>query len=120
MLDFLRDHTADDDRAYQILVENEGDGTYVATSPALPGYVAYATSEGAAVKKLRKAIQRNLEGFAKDWGNASTSLEDLVSRHRTRLHFGLPLTTTAKVVLSAAALATAAGLVKLAQRLHRD
>jgi hypothetical protein len=35
------------------------------------------------------------------------------------LHFGLPLTTTAKIVLSSLALATAAGLVKLSLRLRR-
>lgn len=118
VLDFFRADVAD--RDYQILVEQEEDGTYVATSPALPGYVAYAQSEAGAMRKLQKAIERNLEGFQKDWVRASHAPADRVSRHKHRLHFGRPLTTTAKVVLSSLALAAAAGLVKLATSLRDD
>ncbi len=108
--------TDEDDEDYQVLVEEEGDGAFVATSPALPGYVAYGSSQSSAVRKLRKAIRRNLEGFAEDYVRASKSPSDRTSRHKHSLHFGLPLTTTAKVVLSSLALAGAAGLLKLAHR----
>ncbi len=117
MLDFLRQRL-DDDREYQILLEREEDGSYVATSPALPGFVAYGQTEASAARKLRRAIQRNLQGFAEDWDRSSSAGGEHVSRHKHSLHFGLPLTMTAKVVLSSLALATAAGLVKLSLRLR--
>lgn len=117
MFDFL--WSRPEDEAFQILVEREDEGLFVATSPALPGYVAYGQSETSAVRKLRKAIQRNLEGFAEDHLRASRAPADRTSRHKHSLHFRLPLTTTAKVVLSSLALAGAAGLVKLAYRLRR-
>lgn len=120
MLDFLRSPPEDGELADQIVVEQEEDGVFVATSPALPGYVAYGQSEAAAVRKLQKAIRRNMEGFAEDWVRASKAPLDRTSRHKTRLHFGLPLTTTAKVVLGSMAVAGAAGLVRLAYRLRRD
>lgn len=118
MLDFL--WTDADDEDYQVIVEEEEGGAFVATSPALPGYVAYGSSEASAVRKLRKAIRRNLEGFAEDYVRASRSPSDRTSRHKHSLHFGLPLTTTAKVVLSSLALAGAAGLIKLAYRFRGD
>lgn len=118
MLDFL--WTDADDEDYQVIVEEEADGAFVATSPALPGYVSYGSSEASAVRKLRKAIRRNLEGFAEDYVRASRSPSDRVSRHKHSLHFGLPLTMTAKVVLSSLALAGAAGLLKLAYRIRKD
>jgi predicted RNase H-like HicB family nuclease len=118
MLDFLKQRL-EDDREYQILVEREEDGTFVATSPTLPGFVAYGPSEVSAARKLRRAIQRNMEGFADDWVQSSVAAGEHVSRHKHSLHFGLPLTTTAKVVLSSLALATAAGLVKLSLKLRR-
>jgi len=117
MLDFLRQRL-EDDREYQILLEQGEDGTFVATSPALPGYVAYGPTDASATRKLRRAIRRNLEGFAEDYDRSSTALGEQVSRHKHSLHFGLPLTTTAKVVLSSLALATAAGLLKLSLRLR--
>ena len=118
MLDFLKERL-EDDREYQILLEREDDGTFVATSPTLPGFVAYGPSESSAVRKLKRAIQRNMEGFAKDYVSSSVASDEHVSRHKHSLHFGLPLTTTAKIVLSSMALATAAGLVKLSLRLRR-
>lgn len=111
MFDFLRQRLDSDEDEYQIILEQEEDGTFVATSPTLPGYVAYGSSEAAAARKLRKAIRRNLEQFAADqsaaerWGGYRTS------RHRSSLHFQLPLTVTAKVVLGSIALAGALALV---------
>lgn len=104
---------------YQIVIEQTEDGAFIATSPALPGYVAYAATEVGVVRKLRKAIRRNLEGLAKDYDRSARAGPDRTSMHRSRLHFGFPLTTTAKIVLSSAALAMAAGLIRFAQRLRR-
>jgi predicted RNase H-like HicB family nuclease len=118
MLDFLKERL-EDDREYQILLEQEEDGTFVATSPTLPGFVAYGPSESSAVRKLKRAIQRNLEGFAEDYDSSFVATGEHVSRHKHSLHFGLPLTTAAKIVLSSLALATAAGLVKLSLHFRR-
>lgn len=117
MLEFLKQRL-EDEREYQILLEQEEDGTFVATSPTLPGFVAYGPSETSAVRKLRRAIHQNMEGFAEDYVKSTIAAGDQVSRHKHSLHFGLPLTTTAKVVLSSLALATAAGLVKLSLKLR--
>lgn len=117
MLDFLKQRL-EDDREYQILLEREEDGSYLATSPTLPGFVAYGPTEASAARKLRRAIHRNLEGFAEDWDRSSGPAGENVSRHKHSLHFGLPLTMAAKVVLSSLALASAAGLVKLSLKLR--
>ena len=119
VFDFLKTRLHDDDPEYQMVLEREEDGTYVATSPALPGYVAYGPSEAAAARKLRRAIRRNLEGFAADHVAASRERFDRISRHRSKLHFQLPLTTTAKVVLASLALAGALALVTYQAR-RRD
>lgn len=117
VLGFLRGDEEDGD--YQVLVEREDDGSFVATSPALPGYVAYGQSQSAAVRKLRKAIRRSMEGFAEDWVTASRPTRGRTSRHKSRLHFELPLTTTAKVVLGGLAVGTALALLSLEVR-RRD
>ena len=103
-----------------MVLEREEDGTFVATSPALPGYVAYGPSEAAAARKLRRAIRRNLEGFAADHVASSRDALDRISRHRSRLHFQLPLTTTAKIVLGSIALAAALAVVTYQARRRVD
>lgn len=118
MLDFLR-HRLAENGEYQILLEREDDGTFVATSPALPGFVAYGPSEASAVRKLRKAIQRNLEGFAEDDRLVEARAAQQTSRHRAGLHFRLPLTGAAKLVLSAAAVAGTLALLKLSFEMRR-
>jgi predicted RNase H-like HicB family nuclease len=121
MFDFFRSRTEAEEPQYQILLEQEPDGTFVATSPALPGYVAYGTSEASAARRIKRAIRRNLEGYAADAVAASRELGDgRTSRHRTSLHFQLPLTTTAKIVLASLALAGAATLISLEARRRRD
>lgn len=117
VLSFLR--RDEEDGEYQLLVEQEDDGSFVATSPALPGYVAYGQSQTAAVRKLRKAIQRSMEGFAQDWVTASRPTRGKTSRHKSYLHFRLPLTTTAKIVLGGLAMGTALALLSLEIR-RRD
>lgn len=117
VLSFLRRDEQDGD--YQVLVEQEDDGSFVATSPALPGYVAYGQSQASAVRKLQKAIRRSMEGFAEDWDTASRPRGGKTSRHKSHLHFQLPLTTTAKVVLGGFAVGTALALLSLEIR-RRD
>ena len=104
MLRFIKDRFGNE-REFQVLLEEEEDGTFVATSPALPGFVAYGQSEASAVRKLRRAIRRNLEGFVEDHLRV-TRADSTTSRHKSALHFRLPLTTTAKIVLTSMAAAT--------------
>jgi predicted RNase H-like HicB family nuclease len=120
MFDFLRTRPDTDARHYQVVLEQEEDGTFVATSPALPGYVAYGPSEAAAARKLRRAIRRNLEGFAADHVAASSGGPERTSRHKSSLHFQLPLTTTAKIVLGTLALAGTLALLSLEVRRRQD
>ena len=120
MFDFFRSRAQAEELEYQIFLEQEPDGTFVATSPALPGYVAYGTSEASAARRIKRAIRRNLEGYAADALAASRELDGHTSRHRTSLHFQLPLTTTAKIVLASLALAGAATLISLEARRRRD
>ena len=119
VFDFLKSRPDLDDPEYQMVLEREEDGTFVATSPALPGYVAHGPSEAAAARKLRRAIRRNLEGFAADHVDASREPSQHTSRHRSRLHFQLPLTTPAKIVLGSLAIAAALALVTYRAR-HRN
>ncbi|HUP00460.1 MAG TPA: type II toxin-antitoxin system HicB family antitoxin [Gemmatimonadota bacterium] len=118
MLGFIKNRFGND-REYQVLLEVEEDGTFAATSPALPGFVAYGASEASAVRKLRRAIRRNLEGFAKDYVRVS-SADSPTSRHKSALHFRLPLTTTAKVVLTSVAAVSLLALLALELRRRRD
>jgi predicted RNase H-like HicB family nuclease len=120
MFDFLKSRTTLDDPEYQMVLEREEDGTFVATSPALPGYVAYGGSEAAAARKLRRAIRRNLEGVAADHVAASRKSRGRTSRHRSSLHFQLPLTGTAKIVLVSLALGAALALVTYQTRRRAD
>jgi predicted RNase H-like HicB family nuclease len=115
MLNRLREYFREE-RTYQILLEEEEDGTFVATSPALPGYVAYATSEAAAIRKLRRAIRRSLEGIADDYDGKGVR-NGRVSRHRAHLYLHRPLDTTTKIVVaSLAATAVLAALYELRRR----
>lgn len=115
MLEFIRDRFGND-REFQVLLEEDETGVFVATSPVLPGFVAYGQSEASAVRKLRRAIRRNMTGLAEDYVLVSHTGNGTTSRHKTSLHFRLPLTTTAKVVLSAVAMASLAALTYGARR----
>ena len=115
MLNRIREYFRED-RTFQILLEEEEDGTFVATSPALPGYVAYAQSESAAIRKLRRAIRRSMEGIAADY-RGSVERNGRVSRPRANLYLHRPLDTpTTVVVASLAATAFAAVLYELHRR----
>ena len=116
MREFFKPRTPAENGEFQVFVEQEADGTFAATSPALPGYVAYGQSENAATKRLQRAIQRNLEGFAADYDEASTSVGERISRHRSSLHFQLPLTLTAKVIIGSLALAGAIAIISYGAR----
>lgn len=109
MLGFIRERL-EPDQGFHILVEEEDDGRFVATSPALPGYVAYGHSEGSATRKLRRAIRRNMEDVAADHRKASRWTMESTSRHKSRLWVEPPFTTTTKLVFASAALAALAVL----------
>lgn len=119
MLDFIRERFRED-REFHVQLEVEADGTFVATSPALPGFVAYGQSEASAVRKLRRAIRRNLEGFAEDDVTVSRTGDGRISRYKSSLHFRLPLTTEAKIVLSSIAAASLLALLTYELRRRRD
>ena len=116
MLDRIREYFSDE-QTFQILLEEEEDGTFVATSPSLPGYVAYAQSEAAAIRKLRRAIRRSMEGLAKDY-RGSAEGNGRVSRHRSHLYFHRPLDTTTKIVVASLAATALAALVYELTRRH--
>ena len=120
MREFFRPRTPAENGEYQVIVEMEADGTYAATSPALPGYVAYGQSETAAMRRLQRAIQRSLEEVAADYDAASAVGSERTSRHRSRLHFQLPLTLTAKVVIGSLALAGALALISYGTHRRRS
>ncbi len=111
---------AEEDGHLQVVVEQEPDGTFVATSPSLPGFVAYGSSEAAATRRLRRAIRRNLEGLAADHVASSALANERTSRHRSSLHFQLPLTTTAKIVIASLALAGAVALLSIETHRRRS
>jgi predicted RNase H-like HicB family nuclease len=119
MFDFFRNRAQAEELEYQIVLEQEADGTFVATSPVLPGYVAYGQSEQSAARRIKRAIRRNMDEYVADHAAASDGYGELTARHRTSLHFQLPLTTTAKIVLASAALVAAAGLLTLEARRRR-
>lgn len=119
MLDFIRERFRED-REFHVQLEVEADGTFVATSPALPGFVAYGQSEASAVRKLRRAIRRNLEGFAEDDVTLSRAGDGRISRYKSSLHFRLPLTIEAKIVLSSVAAAGLLALLTYELRRRRD
>jgi predicted RNase H-like HicB family nuclease len=120
MREFFRARTPAENGEFQVVVEQEADGTFAATSPALPGYVAYGQSEAAATRRLQRAIQRNLEGFAADYDASSEGGGERTSRHRSRLHFQLPLTLTAKVVIGSLAVAGAIALLSYGTHRRRS
>lgn len=120
MREFFRTRAEPENGQFQVIVEQEADGTFAATSPALPGFVAYGSSEATAARRLRRAIRRNLEGFAADHVHVSSAEGDRISRHRSSLHFQLPLTLTAKLVIASVAVAGAVALISLETRRRRS
>ena len=119
MREFFKTRAEPENGQFQVIVEQESDGTFAATSPALPGFVAYGSSEAAAARRLRRAIRRSLAGVAADHVDALHKPGDRVSRHRSSLHFQLPLTLTAKLVIASVALAGAVTLISIGTHRRR-
>lgn len=88
-----------------MFIEEEPDGSFAATSPALPGYVAYGQSESGAIRRLKRAIRRNLSDVAEDYDRTGRDADGRASRHKSRLYLEPPLTTSSKIVLAGAAIA---------------
>ena len=78
----------------QIHLERDEAGRYVATSAALPGYVARADTESAALRKMRRALRANVKEQERDFLRLSPR-EDRDSfrwsRYRTPLSLARPL-----------------------------
>lgn len=116
MLGFIRDRFGAIE-GFQVFLEEADEGAFAATSPALPGYIAYGQSESSAIRRLKRAIRRNLDGVAKDHVRVSDHGNGRASRHKSHLYLQPPLTTTTKVVFASAALVVA--LAVLAYELRR-
>lgn len=50
---------------YSVTIEQDEDGVYVATCPALPGCISQGTSREDAVENIRDAIEGYLESLKK-------------------------------------------------------
>lgn len=101
MAGFMRNHFGTVE-GFQVYIEEEPDGAFAATSPALPGYVAYGQSESGAIRRLKRAIRRNLSDVAEDYHTAG-DVDGRESRHKSRLYLEPPLTSSSKIVLAGAA-----------------
>ncbi|MEJ2152534.1 MAG: hypothetical protein P8Y29_06215 [Gemmatimonadota bacterium] len=115
MLGFIRDRFGAIE-GFQVFLEEADEGTFAATSPALPGYIAYGQSESSAIRRLKRAIRRNLDGVAKDHVRVSDHGNGRASRHKSHLYLQPPLTATTKIVFASAALVA---LAVLAYELRR-
>jgi predicted RNase H-like HicB family nuclease len=97
----------------QITLEQVEDGTFVATCSSLPGYVARGDTEGAAIRKIRKALKLSFKEQERDFLRIiprDPPREDFRwSRYRVPLYLRLPLSRHVKRTLSAFAAGMLAG-----------
>jgi hypothetical protein len=118
-------HNADS----HILLEQVEDGTFIATSSALPGYVARADTEGAAIRKLRKALKTSFKEQERDFlrvvdrtprGRRPDADQFFRwSRYRVPLYLRFPLSRNVKLTLAAFGAGMAFGMGVLVKRLRR-
>ncbi|MBA2565007.1 MAG: type II toxin-antitoxin system HicB family antitoxin [Gemmatimonadetes bacterium] len=98
----------------QITLERVDDGTFVATSATLPGYVARGETEGAAIRKIRKALKLHLRDYERDFLRITDVLDAPESfrwsRYRAPLYLQLPLSRRVKLNLVALAVGVSLGL----------
>jgi predicted RNase H-like HicB family nuclease len=112
-----------------ITLEQAEDGSFVATSSALPGYVARAESEHAAIRKLKKALKTSFKEHERDFlritertprGRRTTADEFFRwSRYRVPLYLRLPLSRNVKLTLAAFGAGVTFGVGVLAYRSRR-
>jgi predicted RNase H-like HicB family nuclease len=112
-----------------ITLEQAEDGTFIATSSALPGYVARADTENAAVRKLRKALKASFKEQERDFqrviertprGRRPDADEFFRwSRYRVPLYLRFPLSRNVKLTRAAFTAGMAFGMGVLVKRLRR-
>ncbi len=112
-----------------ITLEQTEDGTFIATSSALPGFVARADTESAAIRKIRKALKTSFKEHERDFqrviersprGRRLDADEFFRwSRYRVPLYLRFPLSRNVKLTLAAFGAGIAFGMGVLVNRLRR-
>jgi predicted RNase H-like HicB family nuclease len=113
-----------------ITLEQAEDGTFIATSSALPGFVARADTEGAAIRKIKKALKTSFKEQERDFVRViersprgrrlDTDEFFRWSRYRVPLYLRFPLSRNVKFTLAAFGAGLAFGMSALAyRRRHR-
>lgn len=111
----------------QITLEQTDEGTYLATSSALPGYVARGDTEGAAIRKIKKALKLSFKEQERDFlrithplGRRRRPDETFRwSRYRAPLYLRPPLSRSVKLTLAAFGAGVAFGVSAFAIRKGR-
>lgn len=109
----------------QITLELSEDGTYVATSSALPGLVVRAESEAAAIRKMRRAMKLHLREQERDFSRLGQRDEEADepfrwSRWRVPLYLRPPLSRHVKLTLAAFSAGVVIGVSVFAVRRRRS
>ncbi len=107
----------------QIMLERADDGTFVATSSSIPGYVARGETEGAAIRKIKRALRRHFKEHERDFVRLAyrDDREESFrwSRYRAPLYLRLPLSRGVKLTLAAFGAGVVFGLAVLTIRTRR-
>ena len=95
-----------------ITLEQTEDGGFVAPSGSLPGFVAHGQTEGAAIRRMKRALKLNFREQERDFIRIATrdGTESFRwSRFRAPLYLQLPLSRPVKINLAAFGLGFALG-----------
>jgi predicted RNase H-like HicB family nuclease len=108
----------------QITLEKADDGTFLATSSSLPGYVAHGETENAAVRKIKKALKLHFKEEERDFERLAQRGESpdeafRWSRYRAPLYLSFPLSRNVKLTLAAFGAGLLLGLSTYAYRRRR-
>lgn len=102
----------------QIILEQADDGTFVATCPSLPGYVARGETEGAAIRHIKKALKLSFKEQERDFLRITPRDHPQEafrwSRYRAPLYLRFPLSRNVKISLVAFGAGVAFGVGVLA------
>jgi predicted RNase H-like HicB family nuclease len=89
----------------EITLEQAEDGTFLATSSSLPGFVARGDTEGAAIRKIKKALKVNLKEQERDFlriiPREGRGEPFRWSRYRAPLYLRTPFSRNVKITLAA-------------------
>jgi predicted RNase H-like HicB family nuclease len=112
-----------------ITLEQAEDGTFIATSSALPGFVARADTENAAIRKIKKALKVSFKEHERDFRRVTErsprgrrlDADQFFrwSRYRVPLYLRFPLSRNVKLTLAAFGAGLAFGAGALAYRMRR-